>query len=121
MSIGAWVVNSVQRFSRGSRGGAALELAVAFPFLLLLLIGAVDYGRLYYTSVTVANAARAGAEYGAQDIATSQDTAAIKSFALLDGAERTSTMHIAARAYCECGKVAHACNGCSGGAAPDTY
>ena len=42
-----------------------VELAVTLPFLLLLLLAAVDVGRLFYVYVGVQNAAREGAAYGA--------------------------------------------------------
>ena len=51
-------------------GGALLELAVGLPILLLLAIGVADYARLYYTGITVTNAARAGAVYGADPATT---------------------------------------------------
>ncbi len=35
------------------------------PFLLLILIGIVDLGRIYFSYITVVNAAREGARYGA--------------------------------------------------------
>jgi Flp pilus assembly protein TadG len=38
-------------------------MAIVFPPLLLLFIGAVDYARAFYASVTVANCARNGALY----------------------------------------------------------
>lgn len=108
------------RFRRSSFGGAAVELAVIFPVLLLLFIGAVDYGRLYYTSITVANAARAGAEYGARDFTTSGDTDSMKAFAQQDGLE-AGTLTLSARRYCQCGGAANGCTACSGGAAPDVF
>jgi uncharacterized protein (UPF0333 family) len=46
------------------KGSAMLELAVAFPILLLIAIGVADYARVYYTGISVANAAKAGAHYG---------------------------------------------------------
>ena len=46
------------------RGNAMVELAVAIPILLLLAMGVADYARIYYTGITVANAAEAGAHYG---------------------------------------------------------
>ena len=49
--------------SRSCRGMAAVELAVVFPPLLLIFMGAVDYSRVFYDSVTVANCARNGALY----------------------------------------------------------
>ena len=102
------------------RGGAALELAVVFPILLLLIIGVADYGRVFFTSITVANAARAGAEYGAQSPATSVDTVGMKLFAQADGNE-VGSLTLAARYYCECGGSANpSCTVCSG-VAPDVF
>ena len=121
MPLRGRTIERMLRLPRSSRGGAAVELAVVFPVLLLLIVGAIDYGRMYFTSVTVANAARAGAEYGAQDVATSQKIAAIQNFALLDGADAGNTLRIAARTYCECAKASHACTACTGGAAPDIF
>lgn len=72
---------------RSRRGGAAVELAVALPILILLAIGVIDYGRVFYTSIAVANAARAGAEYGVQNSSTSVNSAEIENFAERDGAE----------------------------------
>ena len=107
---------------RRSRDGAALaEMAIVFPVLLLLLIGVVDYGRLYYTSITVANAARAGAEYGAHSSEASVNFSAMKSFAQGDGQE-AGTLTLAARNYCQCAGAANAsCTACTGGVAPDVF
>lgn len=63
------------------RGGALAELAIAMPILLLILVGTVDFGRVFYTGMAVAQAARAGAEYGAQKASTSVDEANIKAAA----------------------------------------
>ena len=46
-------------------GASLVELAFVIPFLVLLALGAIDFGRAYYLSIEVANAARAGAQYGA--------------------------------------------------------
>jgi Flp pilus assembly protein TadG len=35
-----------------------LEFALVFPLILLFILGVVDVGRMFYTSVVVANAAR---------------------------------------------------------------
>ena len=116
-----------RRFGRTRSGGAAVELAVVFPVLLLLIIGVVDYGRVFYTSVAVSNAARAGAEWGAQSSTTSggptnvTDTAGMKAFAQADGNE-AGTLTVTPLVYCECGGAAHSCtNACGGGAAPDVF
>lgn len=47
------------------KGQALVELALMGVFLGLLLAGAVDFGRAYYTSVVVTNMAGEGAAYAA--------------------------------------------------------
>jgi Flp pilus assembly protein TadG len=44
------------------------------PFLLLLLMGVLDFGQLFYLAIEVADAARAGAQYGYQNSTTQMDT-----------------------------------------------
>ena len=51
---------------KANDGAALVELALVTPLLLLLLFGAVDFGRAYYVGLSVASAAHAGAEYGSQ-------------------------------------------------------
>lgn len=45
----------------GARGQALLELALVAPILLLLVLAALDLGRLFYSQITVVDSARAGA------------------------------------------------------------
>jgi Flp pilus assembly protein TadG len=47
---------------------ALIEAALILPILLLLILGAVDFGRLYYTKIVITNAAREGASYYATSI-----------------------------------------------------
>jgi Flp pilus assembly protein TadG len=56
--------SSVKRGNR--RGQALVEFALVLPVLLVLLLLAVDFGRLFMTFVAVNNAAREGAFYAAQ-------------------------------------------------------
>ncbi len=44
-----------------SRGQALVELALVTPLLVVLLAAALDLGRLFYSGITVTNAAREGA------------------------------------------------------------
>jgi len=46
-------------------GQSFVEFAILFPVLLLLLLIAIDFGRLFFTYVQVNNAAREGAAYAA--------------------------------------------------------
>lgn len=76
---------AMSRFSSCERGQSVLELALVTPILLLLLVGIIEIGRFAYYSILVANAARAGAQYGAQNLATAKDTLRIRAAAQNDG------------------------------------
>ena len=51
------------------RGVAAVELALLAPFLVFLFVVAIDYGRVFFASVTITNCARAGAVYASDPFA----------------------------------------------------
>ncbi len=70
---------------RTQAGQALLELAMLFPIFMLCLLGAMELGRLAYAAIVVANAARAGLQYGAQSRTTAQDSAGMQQAALNDG------------------------------------
>jgi Flp pilus assembly protein TadG len=59
---------------RDQRGAALVELAIALPMLIVVLLGTVDFGRVFRSTMVVTNAARAGALYGAQDPSLAADT-----------------------------------------------
>lgn len=46
--------------NRRERGAAAVEFAIIFPVLFLLLAGIIDFGRAFFYQVQLANAAREG-------------------------------------------------------------
>jgi len=52
------------------------------PFVFLLMIGAVDFGRMWTVSTRLSDAAYAGAAYGAQTAETAKDTQGIREVAL---------------------------------------
>jgi Flp pilus assembly protein TadG len=100
------------RFKRGSgglflkseSGGALIELAVVMPVLILIAVGVMDYSRVYFTSVAVSNAARAGAEYGTAVAGNQIDQTKIQNFAKADGAE-VGSITVTSRTFCECAGV----------------
>jgi Flp pilus assembly protein TadG len=47
--------------STRERGQALVELALLLPTLLLMTMGALDFGRLFFAYTSIANAAREGA------------------------------------------------------------
>lgn len=50
---------------REESGQALIELAISFPLLLLILLGAAELARASFEAIEVTNAARAAAQYGA--------------------------------------------------------
>lgn len=48
----------------GERGAALVEAALAIPIILLLALGAADFGFMFLDSLTVSGAAREGARVG---------------------------------------------------------
>lgn len=63
MRIGELLRPPRMGFTRSESGAAVVELAIILPVLVLLAIGVAEFGRVYYTSITVANASTAGAQY----------------------------------------------------------
>src|SRR5690348_16820187 len=58
----ASLLSSVRaRLRPRSRGQALVEFALILPVFLLLALAAIDLGRIFYSQITVTNAARAGA------------------------------------------------------------
>jgi len=50
---------------KGEKGQSLLEFALIVPILLIILAGVLDLGRLYYTYVSITDAAAEGASYAA--------------------------------------------------------
>ena len=59
---------------RGDAGQALVEAAVAAPLFFILLLGAAELARVSYEAIEVANAARAGVQYAAQNEHTNDNT-----------------------------------------------
>jgi len=117
-------MNPIRRLARlrSSEGGNAMvELAVALPVLILIAIGVMDYGRVFFTSIAVVNAARAGAEWGAFGQGTRSDKfTEMGDFAKLEGAE-AGTITVTANRTCRCGVTTVTCSttpDCGGGYGP---
>jgi Flp pilus assembly protein TadG len=81
------------------QGASLVETAVLLPMLLLLLLGAVDFGRAFYLAIEIAGAAQAGAAYGIQK---PTDTAGMQAAAASDAPD-VPNLTIANSEYgCEC-------------------
>jgi len=50
----------------GKEGQSLVEVALAMPLLILIMMGILDIGRMYFTFVTISDAAAEGAIYAAR-------------------------------------------------------
>jgi Flp pilus assembly protein TadG len=71
--------------ARSESGTSLVEFALVAPVIIFLLVGLIEIGRFAFFSILAANAARAGAQYGAQNLMTAYDSAGITNAALQDG------------------------------------
>ena len=69
---------------RDSRGTSIIEFTALLPLLLLVLLGTLEMGRIFFIRIAVTNAARAGVQYGAQNEATAQNFTGMQSAAEAD-------------------------------------
>lgn len=86
---------------KSQAGGALVEFAICIPLLMLLLVGLIEIGRVAYFGIEVANAARAGAQYGSLSYPTTggskMNVAASK-----DGQNTISSLTTSGRYVCAC-------------------
>jgi len=71
--MGAWL----HRIRRDTRGAIGVEYALSLPFLILMMVGLVDYGGLAFRETQLEAAARSGGQYALID-GKSGDTAGIE-------------------------------------------
>ncbi len=82
-------IEILRSIGRNETGGAIIETALTVPMLVTLLLGAVEFARVAYASIEVANAARAAVSYGAQSITTEVDSTGIQTVAANDASDLT--------------------------------
>jgi len=103
---------SPREMSRDDCGQSLVELVLVAPVFLLLLLGAVECGRLAYAAIEVNSAARAGVAYGSQSSATALDSAGMMTAAQDDAANLTITVPTATE-FCSCSGAPAAAVGCA--------
>jgi len=112
---------SLFRLKRSQVGGAVAEFAIVLPVLILFAVGVMDYGRVFFRSIMVANAARAGAEWGAFDPVHFSDKVGTEAFSKLE-AQEIGSLIVSSQKICRCGDNVVPCsNVCSGYGAPRVY
>lgn len=115
----------MSRWLKKERGAQLVEMAILTPFLVFVLLGATDFARVSYHAITLANAARAGAQFATQSSAAAKNTVAIQTAAELEAAN-IGTISVSSSLDCRCpGSAAVvACTpapACSGGAVKELY
>ncbi len=83
------------------RGQSMVEVAALTPVLAVVLLGAADLSRVYYLSIALNNAARAGVQYGVQSSTTAANTSAMQTAATNDASGITGVTATASE-YCQC-------------------
>jgi Flp pilus assembly protein TadG len=71
----------MSRGLRAATGAAFVELVVVLPVLVVLVVGCVDLARVFYYTIELTNAARAGAQYASHSPGNAQETALIEAAA----------------------------------------
>ncbi len=103
------------RYAERCRGVSVTELALVLPLSLVLFIGILDFGRVYYSAIAVSHAARAGVQYGAQDNIKSGDFAGMRQ-AASDALGDVSNFTVTACRYCRCADGTGTCTSCNASA-----
>ena len=93
-----------RRRSLGDAGQALVEIAIALPILLGLLVGIFEFARAYNVQQVITNAAREGAREGVLPTSTQSDALARANARLADGNVSGATVTFSCTASpCETG------------------
>ena len=106
-----------------------IEFALLAPVVLLLVVGAIDFGTFIYQKMQLQSAARAGAQYAIQSDATVSDTAGILNAAQIASEVDFTGVTPTITQYCACSDGIEttpdgsgSCGGtCAGGEFPGLY
>lgn len=83
--------------STRERGQSLVELAISMPLLLLLMLGTIDMGRVFFDYIDMRNAAVEGATYGSRKPA---DTAGITAAVMAHGLPADSSVSVSTSGDC---------------------
>lgn len=93
-------------------GQSLVETAFLIPLLLLVLMGAVEFGRVAYEAIEVTNAAKAAVQYGAQNRTTAIDATGMQTAATSD-APNVSGLSTSVSTACTCSNTQYVPTSCS--------
>ena len=92
---------SITKFRQEASGQSLIETALLGSILIVLLLGIAEIGRVDYAAIEVANAAKAGAAYAAQNGHTAADSTGIATAAASDAGNLTG-LTTTSSASCVC-------------------
>ncbi len=101
----------MNNFRHCAHGQSMAELALALPALVLLFLGAADFGRLFYFWIAVNNAARAGAQYGSQNVINAANISGMRTAAITDGSNISGLTATPSQCTCASGTSVTVCSG----------
>jgi Flp pilus assembly protein TadG len=86
------------------QGQAAVELAFMVPVLVVLLLAGLDFARLFFTSMAITDAARAGAAYGSTNRAAAADVSGMEQAACnsMSDIPCSAGVNAVASSFCQC-------------------
>lgn len=89
MKVGASLWRRLRAMHQEQTGQALIECALSGTLLAVLLLSAVEFGRMAYAAIEVANAARAAAQYGAMNGGAflTTDSSGLDSVGMLNAAQ----------------------------------
>ncbi len=96
------ITKSLHKLSRGNAGNVTIEFGFVILFLATLAVGTYDFGNLGYQKIAITNAARAGSQYGVQDMSTAEDTDGMIQAARNDINDTANALTISATNYYYC-------------------
>ena len=82
---------SLRRFFGDKRGQSLVEFGLMLPVLVLLVLGAIDFGRVFFAYVSVTNSARNGADYAAFHCTPACDEDGIRNAVVADTSDLLNT------------------------------
>ncbi len=101
-------------------GASLVELAIILPLLLLVVVGAADFGRAYYHSLVLTNAARAGATFGAFSAENASNISGVQAAVEADLVNTIGTADVAVTAERLCSCTSGTAVACDGGTCPSS-
>ena len=104
IALGDKMLGNKTRWHRRSKsrcGVLMVEFAIQMPLLMLIMVGAADFSRVFYHSITVANASGVGSFYGSEGNIKAANFAMIKTLAASD-AKNLTGLTVTPSLYCDC-------------------